>query len=106
MNVTMQKNGNVAGVITVSLEKNDYQEKVEKDLKLVGQKHHIDGFRPGHVPAGLLKKMFGKQVLADVLNRVTVDALFKYIDDENRSKRCKTSVKNGIKHAKKRIKNG
>lgn len=82
MNVTMQKNGNVAGVITVSLEKNDYQEKVEKDLKLVGQKHHIDGFRPGHVPAGLLKKMFGKQVLADVLNRVTVDALFKYIDDE------------------------
>lgn len=56
-----------------------------KDLKTIGQKHHIDGFRPGKVPAGLLKKMFGKQVLADVINRETVDALFKYIEDEKLS---------------------
>lgn len=39
----------------------------------------------GKVPAGLLKKMFGKQVLADVINRETVDALFKYIEDEKLS---------------------
>lgn len=85
MNVTMEKNGNVGGVITVSLEEKDYQDKVAKDLKTIGQKHHIDGFRPGKVPAGLLKKMFGKQVLADVINRETVDALFKYIEDEKLS---------------------
>ena len=81
----MEKNGNVGGVITVSLEEKDYQDKVAKDLKTIGQKHHIDGFRPGKVPAGLLKKMFGKQVLADVINRETVDALFKYIEDEKLS---------------------
>ena len=85
MNVTMEKNGNVGGIITVSLEEKDYQDKVAKDLKTIGQKHHIDGFRPGKVPAGLLKKMFGKQVLADVINRETVDALFKYIEDEKLS---------------------
>lgn len=85
MNVTMEKNGNAGGVITVSLEERDYQEKVNKDLKTVGQKHHIDGFRAGKVPAGILKKMFGKQVLADVLNRETIDALFKFIEDQKLS---------------------
>lgn len=81
----MEKNGNVGGIITVSLEEKDYQEKVSKDLKAIGLKHHIDGFRPGKVPAGILKKMFGKQVLADVINRETVDALFKYIEDQKLS---------------------
>ncbi len=85
MNVSMEKNGNVGGVITVSLEEKDYQDKVAKDLKTIGLKHHIDGFRPGKVPAGLLKKMFGKQVLADVVNREVVDALFKFIEDEKLS---------------------
>lgn len=81
MNVTMEKIGNVDGIITVSLEENDYQDKVQKELKTIGQKHHIDGFRAGKVPFGLLKKMFGKQVLAEVVNKETIDALFKYIQD-------------------------
>ncbi len=85
MNVTMEKTGNVSGIITVSLTEQDYQDKVKKDLKTIGQKHHIDGFRAGKVPEGLLRKMFGKQVLADVINRETVDALFKYIDDNKLS---------------------
>ena len=85
MNVTMEKNGNVSGVITVSLTEQDYKDKVKKDLKAIGQKHHIDGFRAGKVPEGLLRKMFGKQVLADVVNRETVDALFKYIEDNKLS---------------------
>lgn len=61
MNVTMEKNGNVGGVITVSLEEKDYQDKVAKDLKTIGQRHHIDGFRAGKVPAGLLKKCLGSK---------------------------------------------
>lgn len=85
MNVTIEKNGNVNAVITVSLEEKDYQDKVTKDLKTIGLKHRIDGFRPGKVPAGILKKMFGKQVLADVVNRETVDALFNFIKENNLS---------------------
>ena len=85
MNVTMEKNGNVSGVITITLTEPDYQDKVKKDLKTIGQKHPIDGFRAGKVPEGILRKMFGKQVLADVINRETVDALFKYIEDNKLS---------------------
>jgi trigger factor len=81
MNVTMTKIDNVTANITVSIEEKDYQEKVAKDLKEIGLKHKIDGFRPGKVPAGILKKMFGKQVLLDVVNRETYDALIKYIED-------------------------
>ncbi|MDD6140028.1 MAG: trigger factor family protein, partial [Bacteroidales bacterium] len=81
MNVTMEKTGNVSGIITVSIEENDYLDKVKKDLKTIGQKRQIPGFRQGKVPEGILRKMFGKQVLADVLNRETVEALYKYISD-------------------------
>ena len=81
MTVSMEKNGNVSGIITVSLNQEDYQDKVNKDLKAIGQKHPVHGFRAGKVPMGILNKLYGKQVLADVINRQTVDALFKYIED-------------------------
>lgn len=83
--MTMEKNGNVGGVITVSLEEKDYQDKVNGELKKIGRQRQIAGFRPGKVPAGLLKKMFGKQVLAEVVNRETIDALFKYIEEQKLS---------------------
>lgn len=81
MNVTMEKIDNVNGKITVAIEENDYQNKVAQELKKIGQTHKIDGFRPGHVPAGMLKKMFGKSVLVETINRETYDGLVKYIED-------------------------
>lgn len=81
MNVTLEKTGNVTGVITVSIQENDYQDKVKKSLKQIGQKQKIDGFRPGHVPQGLLEKKFGKEVLVEEINRATYDALIKYVED-------------------------
>ncbi len=83
MNVTMDKIDNVNAIITVSIEENDYQDKVAKDLKTIGLKHKIDGFRPGKVPTGILKKMFGKQALLDVINRETYEGLTKYISENN-----------------------
>ena len=57
-------------VLTLTIEPADYQEAVQKELKQIRQKANIPGFRPGMVPAGLVKKMYGKGVLADVLNKV------------------------------------
>lgn len=81
MNVTMTKIDNVTGKIAVSIEEKDYQDKVLKDLKEIGKTHEIHGFRKGQVPTGILKKMFGKKVLFDVINRETYDSLIKYIED-------------------------
>lgn len=70
-------------VLTLTIEPADYQEKVQKDLKQIRQKANVPGFRPGMVPMGLVKKMYGKGVLADVLNKVVGEQLSKYIDDNN-----------------------
>ena len=81
MNVTMEKVDNVNGIITVSLAENDYQDKVKKELKLIGQRYPEKGFRPGHVPTALLQKKYGKEALVEVINREVYDALMKHIQD-------------------------
>jgi trigger factor len=63
------------------LEPADYQEEVSKQLKQVRQKAQMPGFRPGMVPAGLVKKMYGKGILADVLNKLVGENLQKHIED-------------------------
>ena len=68
-------------VVTRTLEPADYQEEVAKQLKQVRQKAEMPGFRPGMVPAGLVKKMYGKGILADVLNKLVGENLQKHIEE-------------------------
>lgn len=79
MNVTFDKQGNVNGVLSIAIKEEDYQAEVKKELNNIGRKHPVKGFRPGHVPAGLLKKMFGTDVLAQVVERQVGRALSNYI---------------------------
>lgn len=81
MNVLLDKTGNVTAKLTVSIEENDYKEKVEKRLKEIGRTHAIPGFRQGHVPFGELNRRFGKQVTADIINDVVYEAVAKYIHE-------------------------
>ncbi len=81
MNVNFEKKDNVNGVITISIVEADYSEKVKKNLKLIGQRHPVKGFRPGHTPISLLQKMYGKQVIADVVNDEVSEQLTKYIHE-------------------------
>ncbi|MGM9803672.1 MAG: trigger factor [Muribaculaceae bacterium] len=83
MNVNFEKKDNVNGVITITLNEVDYSEKVNKELKLLGQKRPIKGFRPGHTPLSLLKKLYGKQILAEVVNEEIGENLTKYIHENN-----------------------
>lgn len=69
-------------VVKLTLEPADYKEQVEKELKELRRKVQMPGFRPGMVPAGLVKKMYGKGVLAETLNKVIGEQLSKYIEDE------------------------
>lgn len=70
-------------VLTLTVEPTDYQEAVQKELKQLRQKANIPGFRPGMVPAGLVKKMYGKGVMAEVINKTLSDALGKYIEEQH-----------------------
>ncbi len=81
MNVSLQNIDKVNALLTVKLEKADYQEKVDKSLKHLRQKAQVPGFRPGMVPMGLVKKMYGKSVLAEEVNKVLSETVYKYIQD-------------------------
>lgn len=83
MNIVRKDHDSVNATITISIEKADYSEKVEKTLRDYRKKANIPGFRPGMVPMGLLKKMYGKSILADEINKLLSDELYKYIRDNN-----------------------
>ena len=83
MNVSMEKIDNVSARLIVSVEENDYQEKVTKELKQIGRTHSIPGFRKGHVPFGELSRRFGKQVASDVINNDVYESVINYIRENN-----------------------
>ena len=81
MNIVRKDIDSNNATITISIEKADYSEKVEKTLRDYRKKANIPGFRPGMVPMGLLKKMYGKAILGEEINKILSDELYKYIHD-------------------------
>ena len=81
MNVSLQNNDKVSALLTVTLEKADYLDKVEKTLKDYRKKAQLPGFRRGMAPMGLIKKMAGKSILADEVNKVLGETVNKYIQE-------------------------
>ncbi len=79
MNIVRKDIDTSNAVLTVSIEKADYAEKVEKVLRDYRKKANVPGFRPGMVPMNLLKKMYGKSILAEEINKMLSDELFNYI---------------------------
>jgi trigger factor len=83
MNIEKKAIDAVNVVLTLQVTKEDYQEKVEKTLREYRKKANVPGFRPGMVPAGLLKKMYGKAILAEEVNKLISDSLYNYIKENN-----------------------
>ena len=81
MKIEQSELKDLKAVVTLTIEPADYQEEVAKQLKDVRHKAQMPGFRPGMVPAGLVKKMYGKGILADVLNKKVGEGLNKHIED-------------------------
>lgn len=83
MKIEYAKLDNVNGEITMVVEESDYADLVKKQLKEIGKKHAEPGFRPGHVPAGLIQKKYGKAVKYDEINKLVGEELFNYIKENN-----------------------
>lgn len=83
MQVDKQVIDQVNATLKIQLVKADYQEKVEKTLKDYRKKANIPGFRPGMVPAGLINKMYGKSILAEVVQNMVGESLYNYIKENN-----------------------
>lgn len=82
MNISFENVDKVSALLTMKIEKSDYAEKVEKALKDFRKKANMPGFRPGQVPMGLLKKRFGTEILAEEINKILSQELYKYIREQ------------------------
>ena len=81
MTITAQSTDAVSMRLTVTVDENDYKDKVTEDLKKIGKTHQIPGFRKGHITLPDLRRRFGKQVTSDVINQVVYEGVMKYIED-------------------------
>ena len=81
MNITQTAKGDNLISIKINVEKADYQETVDKTLKQMRQRANVPGFRPGMVPMGMVKKMYGTSAKMEALNNLVSDNLNKYIFD-------------------------
>ena len=83
MNVVQEKVNKLNAILKVEIKSEDYQSKVKTTLEKYRKTAKVPGFRPGHVPFGMIQKQYGKTVLADELNKLSNDGLYKFIKDEN-----------------------
>jgi trigger factor len=82
MKITRENIDALNAVVKVDIAKADYSEKVEKILTDYRKTANIPGFRKGHVPMGMVKKQYGKAVLAEEVNKILQENLNKYLTEE------------------------
>jgi len=83
MNIIRESIDELNAIIKLNIEKSDYEPQVEKVLKDHQRKASMPGFRPGKVPFGMIKRMYGTAVLVDEMNKLVSENVTKYITDNN-----------------------
>lgn len=81
MQISFENPDKVNGLLTLTVEEQDYKDDVDKTLKDYRKRANVPGFRPGQVPMGLIKRQFGMQVKVDAINKIIGENLQKYITD-------------------------
>lgn len=81
MDITLEKASDTNASLKITLTPADYKPEVDKKLKDYGRKVQLKGFRPGHVPASLVQKMYGKSILVDEINSMLSKTVSQYIRD-------------------------
>ena len=83
MKIVREQREQNTSLIRVTVGQEDYREEVEKALREYKRKANVPGFRPGMVPMGIIKKMYGKGVLAEQSYRKASNSVFEYLQKEN-----------------------
>ncbi len=81
MNISLNTKSPTEASISIQLQKADYASRIEEKLKTYSRQANIKGFRPGKVPHGLIKKMYGKPILIQETNALAIEALQNYIKE-------------------------
>lgn len=79
MNVKLEEKEGLNAVLTVEIAPEDYQKNVDDALSKYRRQASFKGFRPGHAPMSLVKKQYGKAILADELQKSVEKSLTEYL---------------------------
>lgn len=83
MNITKENKDELNAVLKIQIDPEDYKERVDKVVKDYKKKAKMDGFRPGKVPEGLIRKMYGRAIKMDEVNKLVSEKLSEYIKSED-----------------------
>ena len=67
---------------SVTIPANDVAKRVEAEIKSIAPQISMPGFRPGKVPANLVKKMHGASIEQDVLNKTVQDGIQQLLAEQ------------------------
>ncbi len=80
--VVREDGDQLTAVLTVTIPVDEYEPKYKSELNKYRKQAHMKGFRKGKTPMSVVRKMYGKSVLADVVNRLLQDELYRYLTQE------------------------
>ena len=83
MNVTATNHDDVSALLTVTLDKSDYKDQVEKQLINYAKNAQVPGFRKGKVPLSMVRKQYEAGIAFEEINKQVSDALNNYINENN-----------------------
>ena len=83
MDITLDKKNAIEASIKIKVNESDYQPKVEEKVKEYARKANIKGFRPGKVPVGMIKKMYGKAIIVEEVNDILSKSLGDFIKEKD-----------------------
>jgi trigger factor len=83
MNVTVESTGALERRMRVEVPIERIESEVDTRLKSVGRTAKIKGFRPGKVPAKVIRKHYGKQVRQEVLGEIMQKSYSDAVTEQN-----------------------
>lgn len=81
MQVTETRSEGLSREYKVSLAATELQARLTSELETLKGRVKINGFRPGKVPLGHLRKLYGRSVMADVVQNAVNEANRKIIEE-------------------------
>lgn len=82
MNISHQNIDEINANVLVEIAPEDYNPQVDKAIKEQAKKANLPGFRPGMVPTGHIRRMYGKSILFDEINKIINDKIAEYISEQ------------------------
>lgn len=83
MNVTAQNHDEVSALLTVTLDKSDYKDNVEKQLINYAKNAQVPGFRKGKVPLSMVRRQYEAGIAFEEINKQVSAALNNYVNENN-----------------------